>query len=251
MIFLFIGLLSFVAIFGGALFGLFAARFLPEHHLGGETRTAVSVSMAVVGTLSALVIGLMISTASSSFTARSNDVTEISVDLIRIDRLLQRYGPEADGARSKLRVFAKAKMQELFPVTGEPAQTDEATVGMLEAIQDAILLLAPTDVRHRWLHSQALSLSGDLSQARWLLVQQAGSNIPLPFLVLLIFWLTIVFASFGLFAPRNGTALAALCLCSMAVSGGVTMILGLDAPFGGLVRISAEPMRHALAQITQ
>jgi hypothetical protein len=118
---------------------------------------------------------------------------------------------------------------------------------MLEAMQDAILSLAPTDERHRWLRSDALTLSDSLWPARWLLVEKAGSSIPLPFLVLLIIWLAIVFFSFGLFAPLNGTAITIL--CSMAVSGGITMILELDSPLSGLVRISAEPMRQALAQI--
>jgi hypothetical protein len=246
-----IGLIAFVAIFGGAVLGLSAARALPEHHFSAETRTAVSVSVAIVGTLSALVIGLMISTASNSFSARSGEVTEISVDLIRMERLLRRYGPEAGDARAKLGTYATAKAQELFPAAGKPSQTGEATVGMLETLQDAILSLAPTDEMHRWLRTEALTLSDELSRARWLLVQQAGSSFPLPFLILLIFWLTIVFASIGLFAPRNGTAIAALCLCSMAVSGGITMILELDSSFSGLVRISDEPMRHALAQIVQ
>ena len=116
-----IGFASFVAIFGAALFGIFAARALPEHHLSDQTRAAVSVSVAVVGTLSALVIGLMISTASSSFSARSHEVTAISVDLIRMDRLMQRYGPEADDARAKLRAYVTAKAQELFPTAGDSA----------------------------------------------------------------------------------------------------------------------------------
>jgi hypothetical protein len=120
---------------------------------------------------------------------------------------------------------------------------------MLEATQDAIVSLAPTDERQRWLRSQALTLSDGLSQARWLLAAQSGSSIPLPFLILLIFWLAIVFSSFGLFAPRNATALAVLCLCSIAVSGGITMILELDSTLSGLIRVSAEPMRQALAQI--
>ncbi len=251
VVYSFIGSISFVAIFGGALLGVFAARILPEHHLTSETRTAVSVSVAVVGTLSALVIGLMISTASTSFTARSRELTEISVDLIRMERMLHRYGLEAESARAKLRTYAVAKMQELFPTAREPAESDEVTLEMLEGIQDAILSLSPADERHTWLRSQALALSGDLAQARWLLVHQTGSNIPLPFLILLIFWLTIVFASFGLFAPRNGMAITALCLCSIAVSGGITMILELDTPLTGLVRISDEPMRHALTEIMQ
>lgn len=249
MIYSTVGLIAFISIFGGALLGMFAAQALPDGHLSSETRTTVSVSTAVVGTLSALVIGLMISTASSSFSARSREVTAISVDLIRMDRVLRRYGPEAGEVRAKLRLYASAKLQELFPVAGGPSQPDEVIVGMLETMQDTMLSLAPTDDAHRWLRDQALTLSDTLSQARWLLVQQARSDIPLPFLVLLIFWLAIVFGGFGLFAPRNATAVAFLCLCSMAVSGGITMILELDLPFDGLVRISAEPMRHALAQI--
>jgi len=191
----------------------------------------------------------MLSTASSSFSARSNEVTAISIDLIRINRMMQRYGPEADDVRAKLRTYATAQLEELFPASGERSRTSEATVAMMETAQDAILSLVPTDERRRWLRSQALTLSEGLFQARWLLAEQADHSTPLPFLILLIFWLTIVFASFGLFAPRNATAIAVLCLCSMAVSGGITLILELDSPFSGLVRVSAEPMRQAVSQI--
>ena len=246
-----IGLAAFVAIFGGALLGIFAARALPQHHLSSETRNAVSVSAAIVGTLSALVLGLMISTASSSFSARSSEVTAISVDLIRINRMMQRYGPEADDVRAKLRIYATAKMQHLFPTAADTSSPTPATVGMMETVQDAILSLAPKDEKQRWLRSQALTLTDSLLQARWLLAEQPGSGIPLPFLILLISWLAIVFGSFGLFAPFNATAVSVLCLCSMAVSGGIAMILELDSPFSGLVRVSTEPMRWALTQIMQ
>lgn len=244
-----IGLIAFVAIFGSALLGIFAARALPEHHLSDETRTTVSVSAAVVGTLSALVLGLMISTASSSFSARSREVRAISVDLIRMNRMMQRYGPEADDVRAKLRIFATAKMQQLSLASGEPPRTDPAIIRMLETTQDAILLLAPTDEKHRWLRSQALTFSDSMLGTRWLLAEQSGSDIPLPFLILLMFWLSIVFGSFGLFAPRNVTAVVVLCLCSMAVSGGITVILELDSPFSGLIRVSIEPIRQALVEI--
>ena len=243
-----IGLASFVVILGGALLGIFAARALPEDHLSDRTRNAVSVSAAIVGTLSALVIGLMISTARISFSARSHDVTTLAVDIIRMERLIQRYGPEADDAGAKLRIYAMAKTQELFPTAGEPPQTDEATAKMLETVQDAILSLAPTEERHRWLRSEALKLSDSLAQTRWSL-EQSGSSIPLPFLIVLIFWLAIVFASFGLFAPLNATAIASLCLSSIAVSGSIIMLLELDSPSSGLIRVSGEPLRRALAQI--
>ena len=79
-----IGLISFVAIFGGVLIGMFAARRLPGHHLSNETQSAVNVSVAVIGTLSALVLGLMITAANRSFSARADDVRELSVQIIRM-----------------------------------------------------------------------------------------------------------------------------------------------------------------------
>jgi hypothetical protein len=245
------GIVSFIFIYGAAMLGMIAARALPRHHLDADTRNAVSVAVAVVGTLSALVIGLMISTANSSFTARSNEVTSMSVDLIRMHRLLERYGPDADAAHQLLSNYAAAKMQELFPTEGAPRPSDKATVLMMEKMQDSILALTPADEQHRWLRTQALALSDGLSEARWLLAERAILTTPLPFLILLIFWLALVFASFGLFAPRNAMAIATLCLCSLAVSGGILMILELGSPLSGLVRISSEPMHRALALIMQ
>src|SRR6266404_8701585 len=110
-----IGLISFVAIFGGALGGVFAARRLPGHHLSSQTQSAVTVSVAVIATLAALVLGLMINAANRSFSARTDEIRQLSLQLIRIDRNLRRYGIEADDARAKLREWAAAKSRELFP----------------------------------------------------------------------------------------------------------------------------------------
>src|SRR6266850_5912545 len=122
---LFIGLISFVAIFGGAIIGLIAANRLPKHHLSGQTQSAVTVSVAVIGTLAALVLGLMITAANGSFAARSDEVRELSLQLIRMDRNLHRCGPEADDARAKLRAWATAKIQQLFPEEGKVVPTSD------------------------------------------------------------------------------------------------------------------------------
>jgi hypothetical protein len=214
-----IGLISFAAIFGGAIIGRFAANRLPGHHLSSETQSVVTVCVAVIGTLSALVLGLMISAANSSFSKASDELRELSLQLIRMDRNLRRYGPEADDARAKLRLWAIAKTQELFPEKGQSAPSSLTTIEKLESVQDALLVLTPKDERQKYLRTLCLTLSSTIIQARWAL-EQTGNSIPIPFLVLLIFWLAIVFASFGLFAPANPTAIAALLLCSVAVAGG-------------------------------
>src|SRR6476469_1250103 len=134
-----IGLVSFAAIVGGSLSGLFAAPRLPGHHLSKETQSAVTVSVAVLGTLSALVLGLMITAANGSFSGRSEEVRELSLQLIRMDRNLRRYGPEAAEARTKLREWAIAKTQQLFPEKDRTKVTSEQTIEMLEDVQDALL----------------------------------------------------------------------------------------------------------------
>ena len=245
------GLTVLAVVFGGALLGMLAGQVLPAHHLNSETRSAVTVSMAVLGTLSALVIGLLISNASSTFATRSQEVTQISADMIQLDRLLRRYGPETQEIRELLRHYASTKLQDLFPV--DPSQVvvdNEVTVVMLEAMQDRLLALTPSDEGRHWLRAQALRLTGAMSQARWLLVQQNAASIPFAFLVLMVFWLSVAFTSYGLFAPRNMTAIVALFLCAVAVSGAVMMILDMETPFEGVIRISSIPMRHAVEAIS-
>jgi len=192
MINIIIGLIAFAAIFGGVLVGRFAAGRLPGHHLSNETQSAVTVSVAVIGTLSALVLGLMITSANSSFSARSGEVRELSLQLIRMDRNLRRYGPEADDARATLREWASAKTQQLFPEKGQPHPSSEETIALLERVQDQILLLNPKDERQKYLRTLCATLSSTLIQARWSLEQRTGHSTPVPFLVLLIFWLAIV-----------------------------------------------------------
>ncbi len=98
-----IGVISVAILFGSALLTTVAARFLSDYHLGSETKNVVSVSMAVVGTLSAPVVGLLISTVNASFTAKTQEIGQISTDVIGLDRVLRRYGPEAQDARVLLR----------------------------------------------------------------------------------------------------------------------------------------------------
>jgi hypothetical protein len=244
------GLISLVAIFGGALIGRFATRRLPRRYLSSETQTAVTVSVAVIGTLSALVLGLMISAANSSFSARSDEIRQLSLQLIRMDRNLRRYGPEADDVRTKLHAWAHVKVLQLFPEKGQPQPSSQTAIVMLEGVQDVLLALTPANERQKYLHTLCLTLSSQLIHARWALGIRAGHSIPTPFLVLLIFWLAIVFGSFGLFAPANPTAMIALLLCSIAVAGGIVMIEDLDNPGSGFIQLPSDSLRKALVEIT-
>jgi len=248
-----LGSIITVILFGGGLLGMLARRVLPENHLSDETKDLITVSMAVIGTLSALVLGLLLSSASSSFGARNQEVMEISADMVRLDRLLRRYGPATDESRVLLRRYVAMKKQDLFPetATGSPNVDNPQTIALLETLQNGLLELKPANNKQQWLQSQALQLAVDVAKTRWALAQQSANAIPIPFLVAMVFWLMILFVSFGLFAPRNPTAIAALLLSAMAVSAAVGLILEMESPLQGIVRVSSAPMHHALQEISR
>ena len=240
------GIIVFLILLAGAFAGWTMRQRLREHHLTDDTKNLVSVSMAVVATVSALVLGLLISNANTSFRELGGDVTTLSAQILRLDNILRRYGPDTYPARETLRQYAEQKTADLFPDEGGDVHLDNpSTYQLLQRLEDSMLELKPSNPRDQWWLDQAMTLAGKIGDTRWLLVQQLGQGTPKAFLALLIFWLTLLFASFGLFAPRNFISGVTLTLCALAVAGAVGMILELERGFGGLVHISPEPRRQA------
>ncbi|MCB8877587.1 bestrophin-like domain [Acidisoma silvae] len=249
-----IALIIMVVIFGSAMIGMLMSRVLPEAHLSAETKAVVTASMAVVGTMSALVIGLLVSTANTSFTARNANVADLSIDIVKMDNILHRYGPAADPIRQDLKTYAAMTMGDLFAKQRRNRTVENAaTNDVLSQIQDSVIALKPTDARQTWLAAQALQASTDISSARWLLVAEEMSAFQAPFLGAVLLWLIVLFLSYGLFAPRNLTAIIAMALCAFAVAAALKLMLDMEAPFeGGItlssppIRLSADPLQHAL-----
>src|SRR5215469_2086158 len=242
-----VGIFIFAIMLAGAIVGWALRQRLPAHNLTDETRSVVSVSMAMVATLSALVLGLLISNANSSFIALGGEVTTLSAQILRLDRILHRYGPDADPARETLRQYANQKAIDLFPEDSRDVRlSNPSTYELLQQLEDQMLDLKPSNPRDQWWLGQAMALAGKIGDARWLLAQQVGQGTPKPFVALLAFWLTSLFASFGLFAPKNITSVIFLTLCAVAVAGAIGMILELEKGFGTLVHISPQPMREAV-----
>jgi hypothetical protein len=206
--------------------------------------------MAVVATISALVLGLLIANANAAFSALGGEVTTLSAQILRPDQILRRYGPQTGEARETLRQYAELKMADLFPDTpGDVRLEDQSTYELLQQLEDSLLSLKPANSRDQWWLGQAMTLAGKIGDTRWLLAQQVGQGTPKAFVALVVFWLTILFASFGLFAPPNLTSAITLTLCAVAVAGAIGMILELERGFGGVIHISPQPMRQAVAAL--
>ena len=244
-----IGGIVLACVSGGALLGMVLHRILPEHHLNSDSKDVIKLGMSLTATMSALVLALLIASAKSSYDAQRNELTQLSVNVILLDRVLAKYGPETKMARDILRRSVVRIINQIWPNTDATAHELDPTTVRAGDLYDQIEELAPQNEAQRSLKSEAEKVSIDLAQTRWLLFEQGGSSIPMPFLVLLVFWVTIIFLSFGLFAPPNATVISTLFLCALSVSGAIFLILELDRPFGGLVEISSAPLHNAVSHL--
>lgn len=241
----------FACVFSGAMLGMWLRIRLPEPHLSTETKDVVKVAIALIATMSALVVSLLISSAKTAYDTRNHEVLQASVDVVSLDRVLAHYGPEAKDARALLRDAVATAIERVWPTDGRRAAGMDAKGSPVEALYDRIAELVPQTDAQRGLQRQALDMTASLGRLRMLLLIQQGSSIPVAFLVILVFWLTMIFCSFGLFAPVNTTVISVFLMCSLSISAAILVIIELDRSFEGLIQISNAPLRQALARLGQ
>jgi hypothetical protein len=242
----------FACVSGGVVLGLILRAILHERHLGAESREVIKLGMGLIGTMTALVLGLLIASAKGSFDTQRNGLAQMSGNVIFLDRTLAHYGPEAKGARDMLRDSVADMLQRTWPAENpDPghAEARSATEGRYEGMYEKIQELEPKNDAQRTLQAQALKTANDIGQARWVLFAQKGSSIPTPFLVVMVAWLVLLFASFSLFAPARPMVVITLLICALAVSGAIFLILELDRPFEGMIQVPSAPLRAALTQL--
>lgn len=243
-----VGLLTLAVTSCATLFGAWLHRALPAAHLDDASKDAIKVAVGFIATMTALVLGLVTASAKSSFDEVATAVKHSAVEVLALDRALGRYGDEASALRLRLKDVVAAKIDARWPYDVKSARlAEDATVP--EHLSDAIRALVPRNEAQRALQSRSLDLAESLLQARWVELASAAPNVPLPFLAVLLFWLAVSFTSYGLFAPRNATVFTALLLCSVSVAAALFLVLEMDSPFDGWLRVSADPLRHALGHI--
>ena len=247
-----IALFAFICIFGGVLLGMVLRAFLPEHHLSSDSRDLVKMGTGMIATMAALVLGLLIASAKGTFDTMTNELRQTGSKIMLLDRTMAQYGPETREARDFLRRSVISALQRIWPEETNKMVIEKVGQSRndIEVFQDRLHQLSPRNEEQRWLQSQALQLSADLAGARALMSEQVGqSALPIPFLVMLVFWLTIIFASFGLFAPRNATVIIVLFVCALSAAASLFMIAELDQPYAGMIKLSSAPLRNALAHL--
>jgi hypothetical protein len=237
--------------YGGSLCGMALHAALPKPQMSPEAKDLIKLGMGLIGTMTALVLGLLISSAKDSFDSKSKELIDMSADLVMLDRTLAHYGPEAGPIRVLLyRTVARVLDQTWSRGRNQSSRRDPAAAGA-ETLYDKIQALSPASNAERSLQSQALSMATVIGKTRWLMFEQDSNSITTPFLAMLVCWLTILFVSFGLHAPFNATVMAALLVCALTVSSAIWLILAMYKPFDGLIQISDMPLRAALLHLGQ
>ncbi len=249
---LLMSMIVFACVLAGAFLGIFLRNTLPKHHLSEATKDVVKLGTGLIGTITGLVLGLLIASANSTFETQSSQVQQMVANIIVLDQTLAQYGPEAVSARNLMRRVVVSLADRIWHENSSPSgelAPFEASAAAL-SLFDEILKLSPRNEMQRSLQARAISTLQEIGKTRLLLFAEAGAAIPVPFLVVLIFWLAIIFASFSLFADNNATTIVALCIFALSASAAIFLVLELGQPFTGLMRISSEPLRNALAPLS-
>jgi Protein of unknown function (DUF4239) len=249
---LLMSVIVFACVLGGAFLGIFLRNTLPKHHLSEATKDVVKLGTGLIGTITGLVLGLLIASANGTFETQSSQVQQMTANIVVFDQTLARYGPETVSIRYLMRRVVASMADRIWrensSFSGEPAPFEASAAA--SSLFDEILNLSPQNERQRSLQARSIETLREIGKTRLLLFAEAGAGIPVPFLVVLIFWLAIIFASFSLFADNNATTVVALGIFALSASAAIFLILELGQPFTGLMRISSEPLRNALAPLS-
>ena len=245
-------LLVAVCIFASGLAGLYLNRLLPQHHLTKETQDVIKLGIGMLSVLASLVLGLLIATAKSSYDSTDHAIRSYAAELALLNETLRDYGGDALVPHDLLRSYTERLLQDGWPRSGKrPAmlEDDEARL-LLEHVREAIRALKPIDDGQRSLQIQAIDINVNLLRQRWLLIEQQGPSVQRVVVVILVSWIMVIFASFGVNAPRNSTVLVAFLICSLAIGGAIFLILEMDRPLDGVMQISSWPMQNALVHMS-
>ena len=246
--------LTFVCTLGCALLGMMVRAALPPTHLSKESQDVVRLGMGLVATMTALLLGLVTAAAKNSFDSQDVAIKNAAAGMLTLDRLLARYGPETQPIRQEFRQIVAARLEEVWPSDGKSSGlqallAQAQTTPAAEKLEDEILRLQPQTDTQRWLKTEALKITEEVLRTRWRVLSNVSGSVPRTFLVVVIFWLSMTFGSFGLSAPRNATVVTVFVISTLSVAAAVFLILELDGPFAGIVKISSEPFRYALANL--
>jgi hypothetical protein len=235
-----------VSFLGGRL-----ARLLPEEQLSADSKDAVKLVTGLIATMTAVLLGLLITSAKGTYDTAESEVMQMAAKVALLDRVLALYGPEAADARHALRDAIADGIRRTWPAKPGGRVRLDPNEQLGDAVYVAIHRLAPHDDTQRALKTEAATLMVQLSELRSLLRAQAVPSVSKPLLIALVSWLVVIFLGFSLVVPANATSTLALIAGAFSVACAMFLILELDHPFAGVLRIPSDPMINTLDHLAK
>ncbi|MEK4032447.1 hypothetical protein WOC76_04135 [Methylocystis sp. IM3] len=243
-----ISLVAFLCIFGAAIAGIFLKEHLPDHFLSEESRTIIKAARGVVVGLAALTLGLLIATAKGSFDLKETELKDAAAKMIALSHLLHKYGNQAEKAQASLRRVARGGIEVIEKTARSGLHADDVKGTTIDDLLTDLIALPEQNASQTWVKNSALSLGNEIATSRWKIYQRSSSTVSPLFLAVLVFWLMTIFFSLGLISPFNAAVVSALFTASLSMTGAILLTLELDQPYGGLIKMTTEPLKMALQQ---
>jgi Protein of unknown function (DUF4239) len=251
MIIIVVSVILFLVLVAVSLLGGRLARLLPEEQLSADSKDAVKLAMGLVATMTAVLLGLLITSAKSTYDTAESEVMQMAAKVALLDRMLKFYGPEAADARHALRDATAEGVRRTWPAKPGSRVRLDPNEQMGDAVYIAIHRLAPHDETQRALKAQATTLMVQLGELRALLRAQSVPSVSKALLIALVSWLVVIFFGFSLVVPANATSTLALVAGAFSVACAMFLILELDHPFAGVLRIPSDPMINTLDHLAK
>jgi hypothetical protein len=243
-------LLVFGCLIIAVLLGRVSGQRLSEHHLTSETRDTIKLSLGLVATMSALLLGLLVSSAKGAYDSQRQQIEELAAKVATLDRVLALYGAESEGARRELKGTVENAIARAWPQQSNASSDLTPDFRSGDAIYHAVQQLMPIGEVQGELKGKATDLTLELTEGRALLGSRALARVSTPLLVIVVAWLVLILFGFSVLAPRNAVATAALIVAAAAVSGAILLMLEFYEPFDGLIQVSSDPMAAAISRIS-
>jgi hypothetical protein len=243
-------LIAFVAILAGGAAGMMLRARLPSEQLNAETREMIRLGAGLLATLVAVLISLTIASAKSSYDSQDAHFRQLTSYVVEADQLLGKYGPEAAGIRKLMREAVPAAIDRIWrekaAANQDTAFTDRS---LAEQLYAAVGALSPKNDTQRSLRPRIEQAIAGMAQTRLLMFADGDTPVLMPFLLAMIFWLVVIFASFGLFVERGPVVYVALIVFALSIAVALFLVADLSRPFAGVMQVPREQLKHILAPL--
>lgn len=241
-----IALIAALLTFGGGMMGLLYDKLLPEHQVSDETRALINRVTGFVATMAALVLGLLIASANAFYNSQKSDLEIVSGRVIELDSILRDYGPDAQPTRDVLKATVTGVYQHTWNSPAESLATIAEMRADWGAISRQIDEVRPTIDAQKSLQSKAADLIASIQDLRLGTRLQTDNSVTWPLLSILVAWTALLFFGFGLLARLNTAAVFTVAIGALSVASAIFLILELNAPYSGMLRLPATPILQAI-----